>query len=108
MIGLVSSHGSCTYQFIPDRKYRFTSVGKYTLYIYLLHIPVRYLYEKFGYLAFNDFIEVAAALVGTVIVLWIFSRPMTALTYENIMNCIYKTIIKCVTIFKDILLKVKK
>ncbi|MDD4366702.1 MAG: acyltransferase family protein [Eubacteriales bacterium] len=109
MIGVVSSAWLIILiRFIPDRKYRFTSVGKYTLYIYLLHIPVRYLYEKFGYLAFNDFIEVAAALVGTVIVLWIFSRPMTALAYENIMNCIYKTIIKCVTIFKDILLKVKK
>ncbi|HPR23713.1 MAG TPA: acyltransferase family protein [Bacillota bacterium] len=95
-------------RFIPDRNYRFTSVGKYTLYIYLLHIPVRYLYEKFGYLAFNDYIELAAALVGTLIILWIFSRPMTAFVYENIMNFIYKTIIKCVTIFKDILFKVKK
>jgi len=86
-------------RFIPEKKYFFTGIGSRTITVYILHIPLRYVLQRYSILGGGPFSSFLIFFLSAAVV-FVFSRPAVKKSYDYVLNYIYKLMLKCVTMFR--------
>lgn len=74
---------------VPEGKFSFTSIGKSTMAIYVLHIVVRYVIKGFDIYIGQDFISDIMIIVLATLSVVVFSRDFVVQTYDDFMDNAY-------------------
>lgn len=76
----------------PDRKLPVSSIGQYTMTIFLFHIPVRYIIKKVSIPFGGTFAGYLIVLLCALVCMYLFSRPAVNKVYNKIIDTIYNVL----------------
>jgi fucose 4-O-acetylase-like acetyltransferase len=77
----------------PDRETFLSAIGRRTMAIYILHIPVRYVIKASGIIGDGNVLYYAIILGITLLCIKAFSAPSVTKAYNDILNFIYDTVL---------------
>lgn len=71
---------------IPNKKGMASEIGKHTLPIFVLHIPIRYILQELGLPIENDFLICSVCAILTSVTVYVLSRPAVHKFYDFLLN----------------------